>query len=254
MSVAAPKMQTETHIYPRPLRPKERDLLEFVLPADRPGYRRYRERIAGMMVLAEGRRGRGNVVLGMPGARADITSPLAAVVAYGVVETTRDTFTITVRECVDDQIDVEIVSSHGESIPDHFEEKRRWTYSSWRPGSPSPATETPVREIPITATLTLAISSRERRIWLFDAATGMNHLIPITNYHNELMRHKGVRDPAVALAANRFFDDLNSYSDADLRAAFIAYNRVRKKVELVPEPETASPRGWRRFLRRIFRI
>ena len=40
--------------YPRPLRPKERDLLGTVLPADRSGYARYRERIGAMLVLAQG--------------------------------------------------------------------------------------------------------------------------------------------------------------------------------------------------------
>ena len=45
------------------------------------------------------------------------------VIAYGMVETTRDAFTITVREEVAAQINVEIVSRRGEEIPDHFEEK-----------------------------------------------------------------------------------------------------------------------------------
>lgn len=246
-------MKSENDTYPRPLRQKERDLLEFVLPPDRPGYRQLRDRIETMIVLAEGRRGSGNIVLGMPGARADVSSPLPAVIAYGVVETTRDVFTVTVRECVDDQVDVEIVSSRGESIPDHFEEKRRWTYSSWKPGMPSPATGAPVREVRVAATLTLAIVPQEHRIWMYDATTGINHLIPITNFHNELMLHKGIRDPKVALATSTFFEESHTYSDTDLRAAFIAYNRVRKKVELPMYEEAARPRGWTNIFRRIFR-
>lgn len=246
-------MDISNDTYPRQLRPKERDLLEFVLPSDRPGYRAYRQRIEKMTVLAEGRRGSGNVVLGLSGARADLTSPLPAVIAYGVVETTRDTFTVTVRECTDDQIDVEIVSLHGEPIPDHFEEKRRWTYSTWQPGQPSPATEMPVREVRITATLTLALSAAERRLWLYDATTGMNHLIPITNYHNELMRLLGIRDPHVALKPERFFDDLPRYADNELRSAFISYNRLWKKVDLPTEEPHQPPRGWKKLFRRLLR-
>ncbi len=246
-------MKLRSDIYPRPLREKERDLLEFVLPEESPGYAEYRRRIAGMVVLAEGRRGTGNLVLGRKGDQADTISPLASVIAYGAVETTQDTYTITVREHVGDQIDIEIVSSHGGEIPDHFEEKRRWTYSAWRPGMPSPATETPVREVKVTSTLTLIIAVHDRRVWLYDATTGMNHLIPITNFYNELMLHKGIRDPNVALQAQLFYTDLHRYSDADLRGAFISYNAVWKKVNLVVDEPRAAQGGWAAFLRRVFK-
>ena len=224
-------------IYPRELRPIERDLLEFVLPAESPGYNEHRSRIANMVVLAEGRRGKGNFVLGKQGDRADITSPLPSVIAYGVVETTIDTFTITVRECVDEQIDVEIVSGHNEEIPGHFEEKRRWTYSGWMPGSVSPATGEFVREVNIAEQHVLAIVRSEQRIWLHDGARMMNHLIPITNFYNELMLHKQIRDPKVALKSNLLFSHLDEYSDGELREAFLAYNKLKKKVEVpIAEP------------------
>lgn len=246
-------MEHESDIYPRPLREKELDALDFVLPEGSPGYAEYRRRVARMVVLAEGRRGKGNLVLGEWGDRADTSSPLAAVVAYGVVETTQDTYTITVRECINDQIDVEIVSSHGGEIPDHYEEKRRWTYSSWRPGMLSPATGMPVREVRVTSSHVLVVARDDRRIWLHDAGTGINHLIPITNFYNELMLHKGIRDPKIALDARLFFDDVEKYSDADLREAFVAYNRVRKKVDLIMEETPAAPRGWKAFFGRLFR-
>jgi hypothetical protein len=237
--------------YPRPLRAKERDLLDYVLPAGSPGYNEYRHHIANMVVLAEGRRGKGNFVLGKQGDRADITSPLASVIAYGVIETTFDTFTITVREFIGDQIDVEIVSSRGEEIPDHFEEKRRWTYSTWKPGLPSPASRTLVREVRINDTLTLAIALQEKRLWLYDAATMMNHLVPITMYYNELMLHKSIRDPKIALKSGLLFDELEKYSDVDLRGAFVAYNRVRKKVDVRVEETVAEEKGLKMFLRRL---
>lgn len=237
--------------YPRRLRPKEWDLLETVLPADRPGYKEYRDLVSSMVVLAQGRRGKGNLVLGFEDDIADTSSPLPPVVAYGMVETTGETFSITVREYVAGQIDVEIVSSHGEEIPDHFEEKRRWTYSTWSPGSRSPALRLPVREVRVDDNIVLALSREEQRLWLHDGRTGMNHLLPITNFHNELMLHKGIRDPKIALKSGLLFEQLDSYSDDDLRTALIAYNKFKQRVAIAPPPPAPQPRGWRRFLQRL---
>ncbi len=120
--------------YPRKLRPKELDLLEGVLPLERPGYRQYRQMIGSMVVLAQGTRGPGHYLLGPPGGVPDHSMPLAPVIAFGIVETTETSYAVTVREKTGDQIDVEIVSASEEEVPEHFEEKKRWTYSNWLPG------------------------------------------------------------------------------------------------------------------------
>ena len=243
----------EKNEYPRALREKERDLIEFVLPDDRPGYRQYREWIASMVVLGEGRRGKGNLVLGMEGDKADVTSPLASVVAYGVVETTLDKFSISVREYVGRQIDVEIVSTRGEEVPNHFEEKRRWTYSSWRPGHSSPATGFPLREVLVADNLALAIAKQEKRLWVYDGVSGMNLLIPITNFYNELMLYKSIRDPQIALKSDLFFRNLDSYTDAELRASFIAYNKLKHKVELEIRSPIVEQRGLKSYFTRLLK-
>lgn len=242
-----------TELYPRPIRVKERDLLEAVLPLDRPGYRLYRDELEHLVVIGEGRRGPGNLILGSNGMEPETFAPLTPVVAYGVVETTREIFTVTVREFLGGQIDVEIVSSHGEEIPDHFEEKRRWTYSSWQPGQPSPATGTAVREVAIDSSSILAVSLREKRLWLYDGTSGMNHPIPITNFYNELMLFKGIRDPEIALRSALLFENLHQYTDSELHAAFIAYNRFRKRVELHPDPPEPSAVGMRARVQSLFR-
>ena len=54
----------------------------------------------------------------------------------------------------------------------------------------------------------------------------------MTNFHNALMLYKNIRDPKTALAAENFFRDLHTFSDADLGAAFVQYNKLRKKVNL----------------------
>ena len=239
--------------YPRALRPKERALVDSVLPLDRPGYRRCRELIDAMVVLGEGRRGAGNLILGYERETPDRESPLATIVAYGVVETTMAEFYVTVRECVARQIDVEIVSSRGEEVPDHFEEKRRWTYSTWQPGSLSPANGRPVREVAIDGTLVLAISKDEKRLWVYDGESGMNFPIPITNFYNELMLHRNIRDPKVALASHLLFAELESYSDHDFRAAFVAYNKLRRKVDIAIHPPLQREKNAGSFLKKWFR-
>jgi hypothetical protein len=218
--------------YPRSLRMKERDLLDTVLPGERPGYRRVRELMDRMMVIGPGRRGAGDLILGSPGETPDTESPLPPVIAYGAVESTQDIFTITVREELDRQINVEIVSSHGQEIPDRYEEKRRWTYSLWSPGDPSPATGGPVRGIDVDGAVTIAFAPTEKRIWAHDADSGMVHPIPITNFYHELMVRKGIRDPRIALTPALLWERLDGEPDDDLRSAFVAYNALRARVTL----------------------
>lgn len=238
--------------YPRPLRAKELDLLQSVLPVERSGYRHYRELIAAMVVLGEGRRGAGNYVLGYPGDEPDNQSPLAPVVAYGVVETTRDQYSITVREQSARQVDVEIVSRRGEEIPDHFEEKGRWTYSRWQPGMGCPRDGTPVREVTIDADVVLALAPTDRRIWVWERPTGVVRPVPITNLSHALMRVKGVRDPEVALRPSLLFERLGMFTDDELRRSFIAYNAVHPKVGLTSTViRDQRPRPWTEWIRRL---
>ncbi|MGB6120712.1 MAG: hypothetical protein WBG80_02295 [Bacteroidota bacterium] len=239
--------------FPRALRPKERDIIESVLPVYRPGYRDLREMIGRMVVLGEGRRGPGNIILGFAPDDPDLSSPLSSVVAFGVVEITRDVYSVTVRKCTGNQIDVEIVSSRGEAIPDHFEEKGRWTYSSWAPGNPSPCSGETVREVSVDESVTLAIAPGERRLWIHDRSTGMVHPIPVTNYHNELMIHRRVRDPEIALDSRLFFADPDAYSDEELRDAFITYNVLRHRVEIRPRERHSTERSLRAHVRSLFR-
>ena len=238
--------------YPRALRDIERILLRGVLPPDRPGYGVYRERIGQMVVIGEGRRGPGNLVLGFPSDRPDLSSPLAQVVAYGGVETADGTFTVTVREMLAEQIDIELISDRGEPVPDRIDALRSWSYSAWHPGLPSPAAGAPVREVAIGGGVTLALSAREQRLWVHNAATGVVFLLPLTGFYTELMMQMNIRDPGIALVPRLLFGDLDRYTDADLREAFLAGNRIRRRV-VVTSPE-APPRraSVRSFLRRLF--
>jgi len=239
--------------FPRALRPKERDIIESVLPVERPGYRALREMIGRMRVLGEGRGGPGNLILGCTPDVADLSSPPSSVVAFGMVETTRDAYSVTVRECAGNQIEVEIVSSRDDEVPDHFEEKRRWTYSSWTPGSPSPCSDEAVREVRVDDTVTLAIAPVDRRIWIHERSTGMVLPIPVTSYYNELMIRRGVRDPEIALDSRLLFDNPRAYTDEELRDAFVAYNAIRHRVDVRPHARQSTEGSLRAAVRALFR-
>ena len=103
--------------------------------------------------------------------------------------------------------------------------------------------------------LTLACCPADRRLWVHDGAEEVNRLIPVTNFYNELMLQKQIRDPKLALEARRLFEDLTAYSDADLTRAFFTYNRLRSKVHLegVLEPERAGKRSFVTLFRSLFR-
>lgn len=235
--------------YPRELTPLERDLLTWILPEDRAGYSAYRELVQRWKVIARGRRGEGNYILGLPDVRADLESPLPQVLAYGIVETRTGNISVSLRERLDNQVEFELVNLQGPEVPSLLEEVRRWTYSSWLSGEHCPICQQQPREVPMQTKeghqLTLALCPRDERIWVYDSQDGINHPIPITNFYNELMLHQNIRDPKIALDAKRLFRELRQFSDADLQAAFASYNKIRMKVNiesaiLVEEPKRMS--------------
>jgi hypothetical protein len=220
--------------YPRDLSPLEKDLMLWLLPADRPGYRDYRSFVESWRVAAKGRRGEGNFILAPGSAKIDNESPLPQVLAYGIVETTNGKIAVTVRELLDDQLEFEIMCLGGESLPDILGEKRRWTFSTWLPKQPCPICSGTLREVNMQTVsgrrLVLAFCKEDGKIWVYDEISGVNHLIPLTNFYNELMLHANVRDPKVALNSKRIFTDLQNYSDAMLSRAFASYNKLKTKI------------------------
>ena len=249
-------MGIEEHL-PRGLSEQERDLLLWVLPADRPGYLAYRKLVEEWQIVARGRRGEGNYILAEPTISADNESPLPQLLAYGVVETTVGDISVSVRERLGNQLEYEVVNMKGESLPQVYRELRRWTLSSWFPGQPCPSCGSPLREVVIMTEagqrLVLALCGRDKRLLVYSAATGINHPIPVTNFYNELMLHKKVRDPAVALDWKRLFLDLPSFSDGDLTRAFETYNKLRTKIVL-DQPLVFSEEREPSWLNRILKF
>jgi len=240
--------------YPRDLNPEEQSLLLWLLPADRPGYAKYRPAVASWKVAAMGRRGNGHYILAEPGTIPDTESPLPQILAYGIVETSSGNISVTIRERSINQMDVEFVNLERHEIPMLTGEKRRWTYSYWVPSQSCPICAVRVREVEmktdLSRRLVLVLCRNDKRVWVYDEATGVNHPIPVTNFYNELMLHKHIRDPRIALDAQRLFSDLQTYSDAELTRAFSTYNRLRTKIVLNDTLQLEQPKRpslWQRF-------
>jgi hypothetical protein len=211
--------------------------LRWLLPESRPGYDAVFKAIRTMVILAEGRWGDGDYILGHPGSTADPTGPMAPVFAHGLIEFKESRRTVIVHDMEERSIEVQF-ETHGNGEGDHHE-IRRHSYSEWLPGLPSPALGARVREIPLrggapTETCTLALCAEEQRVWLHEAAGGTNWLIPCTAFYNELMRVTGEKRPEFALAPKRLFSDNGRFADKDLTRAIHAYNAAKRRVGLPP--------------------
>lgn len=78
--------------------------------------------------------------------------------------------------------------------------------------------------------LVLVLCSRDRRIWIYDSRSGVNALIPVSGFYNELMLQTGVHDPKIALDPKHLFELQDAQSDSELIRAFSSYNKLRNKV------------------------
>ncbi len=222
----------------RELTPFESDLIRWVLPEDRPGYRKVLDMVRGWNVVEQGRRGEGHLILAPADTVVDQDSPLSQVLAFGEVFYEHGECLVTVREPLGRQVDVEIAGASRGA------ERRRWTLSTWSPGEPCPQCGGALREVRADTAggnaIHLCICPADKRLWVHEARSGVSHPVPMTLYYSELMRQTGTRDPAIALDASRLFGHLGSYSDADMLRAFASYNELRAKVAsddriIVPE-------------------
>ncbi|OGU31240.1 MAG: hypothetical protein A2X67_08475 [Ignavibacteria bacterium GWA2_55_11] len=237
--------------FPRKLTDREMDLLSWVLPEDRPGYAAARMLTRSWSVAARGRRGDGNYILAPEGTVVDVVSPLPQVLAYGVVETGTISTSVTVRERMDVQLEFEIVDNPAFGTA---AEPRRWSYSTWLPSSVCPQCGRFPRDVRMSTEgnrlVVLAICMYDRRLWVFDDRSGVNHPVPVTNFYSELMSQTGVRDPRVALRPELLFEQMSAHADDDLARAFVSYNTRHAKIpadDPVLAPESRRPLFGRLF-------
>ena len=236
------KVKFNNQKFPRKLTGAEKKILFSILPDNKPGYKIYREKIDKLFVIGYGRFGETNLVLGRKESKPDFSVSSTPVFAIGTVETNLGTIDVIIHEESDDEIEFDITGPELSVTYDQVQINSCKTYSGWIPGLPSPIDGSDLREVVIsTDRFVLAISPVQKKIWLFEYDTGVNRLIPLTNFYNELMRVKNIRDPERALKPGSFFNDLNLYSDSDLKTALLKYDKYMHKLKLPFDIKTDIP-------------
>ncbi|RPI73621.1 MAG: hypothetical protein EHM47_05785 [Ignavibacteriales bacterium] len=221
--------------FPRKLTSLESMLLFSVLPEKKPGYRSYRNKIDSLVVIGSGRFGGGNFILGKENAKPDLSFPSTSVFASGTNIYEEAKFDIIIHEELDDEIEYDISSQEKivEADPASLTEVKKWNYSEWNPGDKAPGDNSYVREVLITEDkYILAIAPFHKKIWLHEYGSGVNYLIPVSNFYNELMRVCSIKDTKVALNPSSFFETLNNYKDEELMVTFFSYNRYIKRINI----------------------
>jgi hypothetical protein len=216
-------------LYPREITLVEKKCLFMILPENKPGYNLYRNKIEKMMVLGEGSSGSGSYILGEIEPEPDLLFPSAPVFALGIFYSGTGEFDLLIHEETENKIEVWFSKDLNENFDESYNLK---SYSSWIPGDRSPFSDSKVREIVIRPKeFMLAVAPEEKKIWLYESSSGVNHLIPLSNYYNSLMLIRNERNAEKALNPNLFFNNLGIYNDQELKKAFEQYNKyMRRKL------------------------
>jgi len=222
--------------FPRKLADREKDFLFSILPEKKPGYKKYRDKIDGLYVIGTGRFGETNLILGNQNENPDFSYSSTPVFALGaIIYSRRDipeesVVDVIIHEENDNQIEFDISCKEDATIPEALSEINRWNFSEWIPGDKAPVDKSFVREvILIPGKYIVAIAPSLYKIWLHEFESGVNHLIPLTNFYNYLMIVTNIRDPKKILKQKLLFENLSDYTDKDLIATFILYNKYFKR-------------------------
>lgn len=218
------------NIFPRKISIAEKTLLFSILPQEKTGYNDYRKLIQELYVIGEGRFGGGNFILGNINDHPDLTISSSPVFAIGTIHTESKKYDLIIHSISESMIEFQIEPY---PIEENIQIKNVITYSMWNPGMKNPESNTHVHEYEIKKyEYLLAIAPDVKKIWLHDYKTGVNHIIPVSNFFNELMRLKNIKDDNQLRKPNNFFENLESYSSLELRLAFLMYNKYLKRFNL----------------------
>lgn len=243
--------------FPRKLSEIEEYWLNLILPENRPGYKIYRDRIKNLFVIGYGKFPPFNLILGEKETKPDLTIPPQSIVATGTFYYKFGKVNVSIFEEFENQIELDIQSegfNYNEISSDNLidNEIKFFTYSNWSPGQRHPFDNSELRQVEIDKNILIAISKSHKRIWMHNRETQTNKFIPITNFYQELLRVLKIHNPKIITDINYFFLNLNKFSDAQIKEAFINYNRSWKKVDLVLTIESEVKENWfQKFLKRL---
>jgi len=154
-------------LYPREITNIERTCLFLILPENKPGYNLYRKKIAGMLVIGDGKFGEGNYILGKNDPDPDLSFPSTPVFALGTLYNGTEKFDVIIHEETEDKIEIWFDKDINEITDTSFNVK---SYSYWIPGMNSPFSDSKVREIIIKP-------NENNKKYLQTKKTKLNHML-----------------------------------------------------------------------------
>lgn len=219
----------------RDLHKNEQEVIFSILPENKIGYKKYREMISEMKVVGTGRFGDGNFILGKAGTKVDLSIPSTPVFATGTVHLKDKNIDIAIHEVEDDMIEVQVSPDFDTGA--EFQIKNVTCYSNWYPGDNSPINSVLVKEYIIKKDcLVLAVDANNKRLWLHNQETGVNHLLPVSNFFNELMRLKRIKDEKRIQNPSSLFERLDEFTSEDIKLTFYQYNKYIRKFNFQLDP------------------
>ncbi|MGK9368538.1 hypothetical protein ACSSWA_06535 [Melioribacter sp. Ez-97] len=228
----------------------EKQWIYAILPEDKPGYNSIRNKIENSIVLKRqtlsGDPVQGSYKLILAPAGYDGNNPdtySTTPISTGRIKYDNAEVYITISSYEDDVFEVEIAKDMSEGSPGKLLSVE--TYAAWEPGMKAPFDNSDVREIEaVKNKYTLAVAPVLKRIWLYEYETGINYLIPLSNFFNELMRSRKIQYPEIVSNPNYLFANLDKFEDADFIRALYFYNkyirRLDLQLELKEKPERKS--------------
>lgn len=217
--------------YPRKLADVEKEYLRKLLPADRPGYKKYYDKLDEIFLLGKGRFDKDDYVLGKETDKPDFSISAENMLAVGKIFTPTHEIEISIHEEFEEKIELDFAVTGLGNFDERIE--KYWTYSEWLPGDKSPVDKSDVREIHLIKNkIVISIAPKTKRAWVYESETGINHLIPQTNFYNEIMRVKNERDPKIALNVKRLFTHLDELTDEEIMQGFLMYNKYLNKIKI----------------------
>lgn len=236
--------------FPRELTAQEKDYLFSVLPVNKPGYKIYRDKIKGLSVARYGNSGESSLILAQKDSGGNSFNSVSPVLAVGTIEFSDFEIDIIVHEEIDDEIEVEISKFNLLANSENSKELKRWSYSDWIPGGKAPGDNSEVREeILSPEEFILAIAPSHKKMWVYEFETGINHLIPISNYYNHLMLVKGIRNSSEVLRPALLFKNLSKFNSKEIVSAFFLYNKYMKHINLKYREQRIKPEKKKRTLK-----
>lgn len=216
--------------YPKKLSESEKEILFSVLPQNKPGYNKYRLLLDRLFVIGEGRFGKGNLILGKEDDLPDLSISSSPVFALGYVKCSVEKYYVIIHTLDEEKIEVQIDPYPINKV---IKISEVISYSKWKPGMNSPETGSRVNEYLIEDnSYMLAICPESKKIWLHEYDSEVNYLIPVSNFFNELMRVKKIKDENIIQTPSGLFKNLESFSDYEIKLAFLLYNKYLKRFKL----------------------